>query len=132
VPEADIRTQIGVITELNEEFNRKAKELDELRTKYKEERGQSEDQKKRLKQEIAEKEAEISRVRKELTENSARFPSIGASGSLDILAPGATGLTFPGSVYDACIARRCLGCGERLPPSLTIGRQICPKCGVIN
>lgn len=134
VPEADIRTQIGLISERGAEIEQLTRQIRDLMAEMEEVRGESETEAKKLRSRIREKEEELSEARRELSK--ARY---GLTGSV------LSGVTLPSSSFrlsdDVGISSipfssaetiQCENCGntfERVP-SLpgTFSISICPHC----
>jgi flagellar basal body-associated protein FliL len=74
VPEADIKTQIGIISDLNQSLKDKERELLDLNNKYSAEKFKSEEGRKQLSLEIKEKESQITNLEKEIRQNSLSWP----------------------------------------------------------
>lgn len=74
VEEADIQTQIGVITELRKQLRQSEAELDELHEKLSE-REATEEEAEHLREEIEEKQQELERLRDQFTEEWSSVPA---------------------------------------------------------
>ncbi len=100
VPEADIKTQIGLISDLKQQLDGRGEELQSLKNELVEKKGTSEDARKRLDDEVKEKKKQIAVLEKELLDKR-----IGLGGFGDFLdnrhvgfgisRPASLGLTRP-------------------------------------
>ncbi len=124
VPEADIRSQVGVISALRGEVDDQKKQAEEMRKLLRGQEDQSEADKRELREAIADKEANIKRLNSELQKKSLEFnplysPSIRADSSL---------LTSFSSLGEM---RICETCGQSFFSGLSLlGKNKCPSCGI--
>ncbi len=79
VPEADIRSQLGMITSLTREVSLEAEELEQMKRTFREEKTPSEEEKKELAERIRQKEANLAELRKELAHTHVKYPQIGGA-----------------------------------------------------
>lgn len=138
-PEGDIKTQIGVISELTRKVDNLTRDLDTLGSELQETKGKTEKEMETLRAEKKQKEKELSELRRELTGSSIRFglpltagnaqlsdgPLLGATGG-HITGLGApliaTSLLMPKPI--------CSSCGKEYQDPLggiTIDK-LCPDC----
>ncbi|MEW8266849.1 MAG: hypothetical protein AB2731_11970 [Candidatus Thiodiazotropha sp.] len=91
-PEADIKTQIGVISELKQSLVGKEKDLTSLNSKLKDTKGKSEVERKRLQSEVDEKEKQIANLRREIFDKNLGLGGLvtmgGGMGRLTTEIPG--------------------------------------------
>ncbi len=119
VPEADIKTQIGVITKLKSEAREKELDLIELRNSYEERQGKSEKETEQLKNDIKEKERELEKLQFELQEKDLPFSS-------------RSKMYYPRHFFDLTnleIIYECMKCGFKIKGSGPFHTKKCPKCG---
>lgn len=129
LPEADVRTQIGVISKLREELSERARDLEGLNVKLKEVAGKSEEKEETLKKQIYDKEQEITRLRKELSEKKSVVGPIFPTGVGSVfVSPGPGSLTLGSPLYEQP-ARKCQICGETIEGGTSLFTGSCPKCG---
>lgn len=143
VPGADIKTQIGLISELTSEIEQLALQLHDLTAELEETKGISETETKRLHAEIRKKEKELSEARRELEQKrigitGVTVPSVQlTSGSFTLPSAGLVlgGSTFidagkidPG-IYSTRTAK-CSECGKTFtePTGLISKPSLCPEC----
>lgn len=126
IPEADIRTQIGVISQLKEEVGQRAADLQNLSTQLAEVQGRSEEKERELRKEMAGKEKELSRLRKDLQERQYSFGSVVDVGSGYGIGTGSLGSVSGGALNLSHLTSSCNKCGYSTQ-GLVIGG--CPKCG---
>ncbi len=131
IPEADVKTQIGLISELTSKVDNLVQELGALSAELQETRGKSEKEIEKLKADKRQKEKELSELRHEL---SGRTIGMGLSlttgavrfGSASLLA----GTGGEGSIISYQPEQICVSCGKEYqnpPGSLVFGNQ-CPEC----
>lgn len=89
VPEAGIKTQIGIISELKNTLNDKENDLRRLNQQLQDAKGQSEQERIRLKEEIKRKERQISDLTREIMERKAGLGGLGFPTGLEALGPRA-------------------------------------------
>ncbi len=82
VPEADIKTQIGVISELKQSVQEKEDELNGLNAELKDTKGKSDEDRKRLEGEVKRKEKQIATLEREIMDKRIGLGGIGAIGGL--------------------------------------------------
>lgn len=89
VPEADIKSQIGIISELKNSLNNKEKDLENLNHQLLDAKGQSDYEKARLKEEIRNKELQISELSLDIAKRKVGLGGglISGMGTLDLQAP---------------------------------------------
>jgi len=83
VPEADIKTQIGLITELKQSLQGKEGDLNSLNDELDNAKGKSENEKKRLENEVKKKEAQVEELEREIIKKKIDLRSINIDGDLD-------------------------------------------------
>jgi hypothetical protein len=138
VPEEDIYTKIGTISDLNQLVEAKEIEISSL----KEVQVQSDDQKKQLKERIAQREFELNVLRQGMVQISEGLTSatspLGASPSS--LPPSYARLTVASLITattalgtsDIYAPQKCRACGADLTISPLIGDStVCPRCGIL-
>ena len=133
VPEANIRSQIGVITDLREQTEELHMELDNLKKESEETQGKPAEETRALEQQIRDKQSELSKARHELAQarsSSLTVPLLGT------WAP--TRLTYETNPFRDFLSPDLLGPIEALPPSRYCRHceesfqswlSTCPKCG---
>lgn len=141
IPEvANLKTQIGLISELKNERVRLIEEISRLKDLVNEAQQQpstDQEQWKTLLAWLKKKEQELERVTQRLKrEGTTLSNSIMASSSptaiyASELMPSASSIGSIGSYVPANLFKMCLHCGEDLPSSGTLvtGNMKCPKCG---
>lgn len=77
VPEADIKTQIGVISDLKSNISEKENELSLLNEKFNAAKGETEQSKKNLKEKILEKENQIKKLEREVMDKKIGIGGLG-------------------------------------------------------
>lgn len=138
IPEADVKTQIGLISELTLSVDKLQQELSALSAELQETKGKSEDEIARLESGRRQKEKELSELRRELSERTLGMGLPLDSNPLRIsVGPLPTGttnyLTASGSesLFTAYQApHRCGSCGKEYQDPLgqiRIG-GLCPEC----
>ncbi len=75
IPEADVRTQIGELTDLREHLNDKMREFRLLQKEIKETKSQSAEEKAKLKTQVEDKESEIRELRSQVLSQVAKVGS---------------------------------------------------------
>ncbi|MCH7839793.1 MAG: hypothetical protein IID38_06115, partial [Planctomycetes bacterium] len=73
IPEADIKTQIGLISELKRKMKERAAELRKLKSEHEDTRGKTEEDKELLQEQIREKTAQIVSLEDELNSKKLQF-----------------------------------------------------------
>ena len=73
IPEADIKTQIGLISELKRKMKERAAELRKLKSEHEDTRGKTEEDKEFLQEQIREKTAQIVSLEDELNSKKLQF-----------------------------------------------------------
>jgi hypothetical protein len=137
VPEADVRTQIGLISELREEVGRRAKDLEQLKKNLEEVKGRSEEAAAKFKEQIAAKEQELLKLRKELSERRSTIaPLFGTGVSPDapvVLSPGISvsslGINLPTPIFASPGKKRCRKCNAEIDSDPSQVNIVCPYCG---
>jgi hypothetical protein len=136
IPEvANLKTQIGVISELNTRMMAIQQERTALELKLDEERKKSDKdqaQLQLLQHQVKQKEKELKQVTEQRDAQRDRFSStiIGdistSSGLLYTAAPHNLNVNL-----SSTLTKTCASCGQRIPyvHSLDINSNICPKCG---
>jgi len=126
IPEADLTTQIGVISELKETQSNLAAELNNLNDKLEKTEEQSIEQRRELTKEIALKEKELSSVKGKLQDLEIQIHPYFSSTGLSGYAGGITG----GFLSSINIAQTCTKCGRNfVTTSLEDSAGgICPVC----
>lgn len=139
IPEvASLKTQIGVITKLNNEVSIIQQERRDLELQVEEERkksNQDQTQIGHLQRQLQEKDKELKQVTERLDAQRGRFsgtilgdisagsaPSYSTSYSLDLASLG---------LHTNPLTKTCASCGEQIPGSFMADRfsEKCPKCG---
>lgn len=77
IPEADIKTQIGLISELKLSLHRKEEDLTVLNTELQDTKGESSEERNRLEVEMKEKEKQISHLEREITKRKIDLGDLG-------------------------------------------------------
>lgn len=77
VPEADIKTQVGVISDLKRSIDEKESELTQLQTTLNEAKGKSDQERSHLRDLIKEKEKQILDLEREIVEKKVRLGAVG-------------------------------------------------------
>lgn len=80
VPEADIKTQVGVISDLKRSIDEKESELTQLQATLSEAKGKSDQERGHLRELIKEKEKQIRDLEREIVEKKVTFGSVGLGG----------------------------------------------------
>lgn len=119
VPEADIKTQVGVISDLKRSIDEKESELTQLQTTLSETKGNSDQERVRLRDLIKEKEKQIRDLEREIVEKKVTLGSVGLGGI--VTSPTSSGQIFStrgtaggglldlgsiGKIYDPLIANQ--------------------------
>jgi hypothetical protein len=112
VPEADVRSQIGLITRLNEELADQLREVRELELKLDEVKDKSAGEAQKFKADIIGREIEIAKLKRELQEKRINIGSVLSTGTSSY--PAGVGYISPGlvGIYPAPTASYCLKCGQ--------------------
>ena len=139
LPEADIKTQIGIITELNAQVSQLAQDIKKLEADKEQIEDQSQEEAVELRKEIKEKERQLEKTKRELREKNIDFGGVS-------IASGAVGLgTTPiniadyvttGNIADAAgnvgvggsFGRICTTCGYKERPGEVSAGGVCPQC----
>lgn len=133
IPEANVRTNIGVITELRNEVGQLSGALHHARTELNEVRGTSEEREEQLRADIEEKKSELIKLKTELyKKESAIGPLISGSGfSSAVGISGHEGLSEPFSypTLESTFHRKCNACGHEFYDKSGSFSSRCPKCG---
>jgi hypothetical protein len=79
IPEADVKTHIGIISDLKFEFENTAKDLVSLKTELSQTKNKSEEELEKLNNAVLEKDRELSKVQRELRKKAAAFGVSGAA-----------------------------------------------------
>jgi len=130
VPEADIRTQIGLITEKSIEVENLTNEVDRLKRELDESKDKSEQQVMALREKLRKTKQDLAEAREELRKReigavSSLFPSGSAVFSGHLTAPRYRLLEYISNPPD--IYRTCSKCGDIFIATSTDERE-CPKC----
>jgi len=124
VPEADIRTQVGLISDLKLQVSQLTGDLELLRTEKEGLKGQSEEREQQLRAEIAAKEKELRLTARRLSEGMSSMGSIAAG------FPGLKSHKLKTSTLfeSSWPSRKCVSCGFVDPPGILRVGNKCPKC----
>lgn len=83
VPEADIKTEIGVISNLKGSLNEKENDLNILKKQLDEAKGKSDQERNQLKEQIKEKEKQIKGLEREILDRKVRLGGFGIFGGME-------------------------------------------------
>ncbi len=106
VPEADIKTQIGLITELKQSLQLKEDDLNLLNNELSNAKGKSEDEKKRLESEVIKKEAQVDYLEREIIKKKVKLNTVNIASDIDDILSSRTGssskrtLRIPSNLYE--------------------------------
>lgn len=133
IPEADVKTQIGLISELTSKVENLVQELSALSTELQETKGKSEEEINKLKADKRQKEKELSELRHEL---SGRTIGIGlpltagtaSLGSGSVLAGTGTYHVTQDSIISYPGKRSCISCRKEFESSSGFVEIQCPEC----
>ncbi len=75
IPEADVRTQIGQLSDLKFQLANKEEEVSKIKTELQETKDQSQNEKDKLEQRVTAKEVEISQLKREIREKESKVVS---------------------------------------------------------
>lgn len=131
LPEADVKSQIGVISELSDERDRLGTAIQGLQHQLADHQTKSEAQVAALKQELADKEEALAKTKKELSEKSrglgfpiaSTYSPISAT-TVELPISSSALLTWPQK-------RSCIRCGkevEEQPGVIHFGGYLCDDC----
>ncbi|MDO8958071.1 MAG: hypothetical protein Q7V48_07535 [Deltaproteobacteria bacterium] len=132
VPEADIRTQIGVISNLREEGDKLIGEVNTLKETLAEAKNQKIEETAKLKKEIDIKEEELRKIKYQLFATSNRafgtsgisgYPGISVGGIIEI-GRGSTGV----GVLSEPTTGVCFECGKPFDSRNSLALAIYPRC----
>jgi hypothetical protein len=138
LPEADVKTQIGVITRLNDEVESLSEKIDSLESEKDAMKGKSEDAQKRHQEVIKELTNQLKETKSELRRKSIDF---GASytGTLSTMTPpeytpSVVGLSPTEGILVNYLGGDCEKplCPGKRPPAALIGPWTCSECGTQN
>lgn len=134
IPEADIRTQIGVISSLKEERAELTQHLDRLMHEFEEVKGRSEEEARELRAEISDRTEELRDLNRQLrAQVPGGFGSIGRALAGGLPVGGVPVGSFPRNlefgVTAAGYGRSCSKCDFRKASNQILPDDKCPRCG---
>jgi hypothetical protein len=137
-PEGDIKTQIGVISELTSKVDTLTQELIALGSELQETKGKTEKEIEILKAEKRQKEKELSELRQELSGRAINFGLPLSSGSVPWSGAPLLGLSKGDTIYPSNLLgvssslpqQTCTACGTQYQNILSSGTDadLCPAC----
>lgn len=134
IPEANIKTQIGILTDLKVQQLSLEQQISKSQDELAETRAQSEDDRERLTNQLKKKEGELREVKSKFQQKKHELdPSIlGSVSATSILASHTSLTNSPENISSLLAAnildKSCRNCGASLSSSLSTGQK-CPICG---
>jgi hypothetical protein len=137
-PEADIKTQIGVISELTSKVDNLTQDLNTLGSELQETKGKTEKEIEKLKAEKRQKEKELLELRQELSGRAINFGLPLSSGNVPWSDVSLLGVSKGDAIYPSTLLgvsssmpkQTCTACGTQYQNILSSGtdRGLCPAC----
>jgi hypothetical protein len=133
VPEADIQTQIGAITELRERIASISNHRDRLQSEFSEAQGKSAQQASKLQEALDSNLRELTDLRHKLSQEQARVIGTSSASLKHLTAQvgglaGSLPLQLGAEVSSSLLQNRCKSCGKSYALGLLNENGYCPDC----
>ena len=137
IPEANIKTQIGIISQLKEGKTNLENQIQNLNNELNTAKNKSEENKIELNERLKEKEKELENVQEKLFKKEREFNSSLLSGMPSYLDAGVKMIELNSSNPTINSGYKCDDCGNEFkisntPGMITISTPDCPECGSSN